>query len=76
MDDQIDCEQYDANNRTKTHYMLRNVFDLTAHNILKRVNIGIENNCDERTIIRYAIESFKEQIDRINSALSTMPDQP
>lgn len=75
VEDQIDCDQYDVNNETKTHYILRNFFDLTAHSILTSVKIGIEKDCDERTIIRSAIESFKQQIDKINAALSTTIDQ-
>lgn len=75
VENQSDCVQDEANNTPKTHYILRNVFDLTAQSILTRVNIGIENGCDEATIIRYAIESFRQQIDRINWTLSTTTDQ-
>lgn len=75
VEDQSDCDQDEAKNTPKTHYILRNVFDLTAQSILTRVNNGIENNCDETTIIRYAIESFRQQIDRINCTLSRTTDQ-
>lgn len=64
-------EQYDSSNQTKTHYILRNVFDLTALSILKAVRVSIENKCDESTLVRYALDAFKEQIDRINHTLST-----
>lgn len=67
-DDQNDKKQ------PKTHYMFRNVFDLTAHSVLMTVQAGIENNCDESAIIRQALDAFKYHMDRINHKLNTATD--
>lgn len=75
-DDDIQYDQCEASNHMRSHYILRNVFDLTAHRILTKVKTGIENNCDESTIIRYAFDAFKEQIYRINRTFTMSTEQP
>lgn len=75
MADADDDSEYDQYDRTKAHYILRNFYDLTAHSILTTVKAGIENNCDESTIIRYALDAFKVQMDRISHTLSTTTEQ-
>lgn len=74
--DDSDYDHYEANNQMKTHYMLRNVFDITANRVLSTVKASIEKNYDESTIIQYALDAFKEQIDRIdcNLVVSTVTD--
>lgn len=75
-DDDIQYDQCEASYHIRSLYILRNVFDLSAHRILTKVKACIENNCDESTIIRYALDAFKEQIYRINRTFSTSADQP
>lgn len=56
----------------RSHYILRNIFELSAHSILTIVKTGIATNCNEPIIVRYALDAFREQIEKINRSFRMM----